>query len=130
MWLTPCSSSNSSARSASRFGTSPSAAAPKITLEDSCPVAPKGARSIMRGDYAPESAFEAANTHPALRPDQQHAAWHVVDDEARGRPEALRPRPALAVATEHDQVGVRTGVDDLVLDVSAAGHRAGGAPEP
>src|SRR4051812_26751204 len=48
MWLMPCSRSSSSVRSASALETSPSAAAPKITRLDSCPVAPKGARSIMR----------------------------------------------------------------------------------
>src|SRR6478609_3837035 len=48
MWLMPCSSTSSRARSASALETSPSAAAPKITRLDSCPVAPNGARSIMR----------------------------------------------------------------------------------
>ncbi|GAA5141637.1 hypothetical protein GCM10023320_80920 [Pseudonocardia adelaidensis] len=52
MWLTPCSSSSSSVRSASRFETLPKAAAPKIARDDSCPVAPKGARSITPADYA------------------------------------------------------------------------------
>src|SRR6185436_18053891 len=47
MWLMPCSRTSSSARSASRLETSPRAAAPKITRLDSCPVAPKGARSII-----------------------------------------------------------------------------------
>src|SRR6185312_10590801 len=47
MWLMPCSRITSSVRSASALETSPSAAAPKITRLDSCPVAPKGARSIM-----------------------------------------------------------------------------------
>src|SRR3954463_915384 len=49
MWLPPCSSSTSSVRSSSALETSPSAAAPKITRLDSCPVAPKGARSIIPG---------------------------------------------------------------------------------
>src|SRR5919198_3297869 len=52
MWLTPCSSSSSSTRSASRFETLPNAAAPKIARDDSCPVAPKGARSITPAHYA------------------------------------------------------------------------------
>src|SRR4051795_1066151 len=47
MWLMPCSSSSSSVRSASRLETAPSAAAPKMVRDDSWPVAPKGARSIM-----------------------------------------------------------------------------------
>src|SRR3954470_8126265 len=47
MWLTPCSSSSSKVRSASCLETLPSAAAPKIARDDSCPVLPKGARSIM-----------------------------------------------------------------------------------
>src|SRR3954447_7983001 len=52
MWLMPCSSSSSSVRSASRLETAPSAAAPKMVRDDSWPVAPKGARSIMPGAYA------------------------------------------------------------------------------
>src|SRR3954451_7793264 len=47
MWLIPCSRRWFSVRSASALETSPSAAAPKITRLDSCPVAPNGARSIM-----------------------------------------------------------------------------------
>src|SRR3954453_12891201 len=46
MWLTPCSSSTSSAPSASAWVPLPSAAAPKITRLDSWPVAPKGVRGI------------------------------------------------------------------------------------
>src|SRR3954469_24183188 len=53
MWLTPCSSSSSSVRSASCLETLPSAAAPKMQREDSWPVAPKGARSIMAGRLRP-----------------------------------------------------------------------------
>src|SRR4051794_15798232 len=53
MWLMPCSSSNSSVRSASRLETAPSAAAPKMVRDDSWPVAPKGARSIMAGRLRP-----------------------------------------------------------------------------
>src|SRR4051794_40009468 len=47
MWLMPCSSSVSSVRSASCLETLPSAAAPKMVRDESWPVAPKGARSIM-----------------------------------------------------------------------------------
>src|SRR3954451_11172338 len=54
MWLTPCSSKSSSARSASRLETLPSEAAPKIARLDSWPVAPKGARSIMAPSLRPE----------------------------------------------------------------------------
>src|SRR3954469_21656442 len=53
MWLMPCSSSNSSVRSASRLETLPSAAAPKMQRDDSWPVAPKGARSIMARGLPP-----------------------------------------------------------------------------
>src|SRR3954451_17864631 len=62
MWLTPCSSSSSSVRSASCLETLPSAAAPKIARDDSCPVLPKGARSIMarRLRRAPQHRVEAA----------------------------------------------------------------------
>jgi hypothetical protein len=49
MWFTPCSSSSSSARSASRLAPRASAAAPKIARLDWWPVAPNGARSIMAG---------------------------------------------------------------------------------
>src|SRR5690349_3751960 len=52
MWLMPWSRTSCSARSASPLETSPSAAAPKITRLDWCPVAPKGARSIIGSGYA------------------------------------------------------------------------------
>src|SRR4051794_11484444 len=48
MWLMPCSRSTWRAVSAWALEALPSAAAPKITRLDSCPVAPKGARSIMK----------------------------------------------------------------------------------
>src|ERR671936_2126805 len=51
MWLMPCCSSSSRVRSASALETDAKAAAPKITRLDSCPVAPKGARSIMASGY-------------------------------------------------------------------------------
>src|SRR3954454_11471869 len=56
MWLIPCSSRTSSARSASDFEPLASAAAPKITRLESCPVAPNGARSIMRPTLGPHRA--------------------------------------------------------------------------
>src|SRR3954469_6396988 len=56
MWLIPCSSRTSSARSASPFETWASAAAPKITRLESCPVAPNGARSIMTTTLGPGPA--------------------------------------------------------------------------
>src|SRR5215203_862048 len=62
MWLMPCSSRSSSVRSASCLETLPSAAAPKMVRDDSCPVAPKGARSIMAGRLRPlpQDRVEAA----------------------------------------------------------------------
>src|SRR4051794_21944602 len=64
MWLTPCSSNSSSVRSASCLETLPSAAAPKMQREDSWPVAPKGARSIMarRLRPLPQHRVEAPRT--------------------------------------------------------------------
>src|SRR3954465_7469162 len=58
MWLMPCSSRSSSVRAASALETSPSAAAPKITRLDSCPVAPNGARSIMASGYVLDRAAQ------------------------------------------------------------------------
>src|SRR3954463_7148598 len=62
MWLTPCSRSTSRARAASPFETRPSAAAPKTTRLDSCPVAPNGARSIMTPTLGPTPAFHEPAT--------------------------------------------------------------------
>src|SRR3954453_19834552 len=59
MWLIPCSRRWLSVRSASALETSPSAAAPKITRLDSCPVAPKGARSIMASAYVFDGVAQA-----------------------------------------------------------------------
>src|SRR4051812_10138520 len=52
MWLTPCSSSSSSVRSATAWLTLPSAAAPKIVRELSWPVLPNGALAITPRLYA------------------------------------------------------------------------------
>src|SRR4051794_13571233 len=67
MWLMPCSSSTSRARSATSWDTLPSAAAPKITRVESCPVAPNGLRSIMEGSLGPGSRLAAAED-PLLQP--------------------------------------------------------------
>src|SRR4051812_21497108 len=66
MWLTPCSSRTSSARSASPFEPLASAAAPKTTRLDSCPVAPNGARSIMRSTLGPRGAGRPGRDRPAV----------------------------------------------------------------
>src|SRR5689334_14752477 len=78
MWLMPCSSSVSSVRSASCFETAPSAAAPKIVREDSWPVAPKGARSIMAGRLRPLPQHRVEAARP-----ERLAVDHAVD-VARG----------------------------------------------
>src|SRR6185503_16531842 len=78
MWLMPCSRITSSVRSASAFETSPSAAAPKITRLDSCPVAPKGARSIMSG------RIRIMKRSPALAP-LSHDHHHALDVARRLR---------------------------------------------
>src|SRR3954463_1478099 len=57
MWLIPCSRSSCRVVSASALEALPSAAAPKITRLDSCPVAPKGARSIMENRVMGGSAL-------------------------------------------------------------------------
>src|SRR3954470_5309390 len=86
MWLMPCSRSTWSVRSASALETSPSAAAPKITRLDSCPVAPKGARSIMVGRLL------------ALDRDAQ-ALGELVRRLARARVQGARERDRGASAT-------------------------------
>src|SRR4051812_17517676 len=67
MWLTPCSSRTSRARSASPLDTLPSAAAPKITRLESCPVAPNGAASITRTSLCGRW-FPGRAEHGALEP--------------------------------------------------------------
>src|SRR3954469_5919715 len=64
MWFTPCSSSSSRARSASRLGPRASAAAPKIARDDSCPVVPKGARSIIGSTLRRAPGVRIAPSHP------------------------------------------------------------------
>jgi hypothetical protein len=54
----------------------------------------------------------------------------VVDDEACARPEALRAGAVLPVAREHEQVGVRADVDDLLLGAAAAGQQLRRTPKP
>src|SRR5215218_1104649 len=76
MWLTPCSSSSSSVRSASCLETLPSAAAPKMVRDDSCPVAPKRARSIMAGRLRPlpQHRVEAAGPERLAVDDRMRVA--------------------------------------------------------
>src|ERR1044072_4431251 len=102
MWLTPCSSSSSSVLSASCFETAPSAAAPKMQRDDSWPVAPKGARSIMAGRLRPlpQNRVEAA------------------------RPERLAVTPAVVVPRGADRGG------DLGLALERAIEVLGGDLEP
>src|SRR4051812_15411420 len=90
MWLIPCSSSSSSARSASPFETRASAAAPKITRLDSCPVAPNGARPIMFPSLGP----------PAL------ACSRVMSDEPD---RADRPPPDLVPELGAPRAGMLQG---------------------
>src|SRR4051794_6998821 len=87
MWLMPCSRITSSVRSASALETSPSAAAPKITRLDSCPVAPKGARSII-----PESLRERLRLAGAARCDAGRLVGLLrVDGRPRRVHQAVRP---------------------------------------
>src|SRR5215211_3729106 len=74
MWLTPCSSSSSSVRSASCLETLLRAAAPKTARLDSWPVAPNGARSIMRGSLR----FRAARAQDVV--EAPGAERPAVDD--------------------------------------------------
>src|SRR5215218_10010575 len=94
MWLMPCSSSSSSVRSASRLETAPSAGAPKMVRDDSWPVAPKGARSIMAGRLRPlaQHRVEAARA-------ERLAVDHAVD-VARGADRGDDLRLALERAIE------------------------------
>src|SRR3954447_13452606 len=95
MWLMPCSRRSSKVRSASALETLPRAAAPKITRLDSCPVAPKRARSIMPLGYGFDRLL-----HP---PGQllRRLAGARVDRAGEGD---LGPRAAVeAAALGHDQ---------------------------
>ena len=54
----------------------------------------------------------------------------MVNDEARGRPEALRPEPLeVAIAREDEDVDVLGGRDDLVLDAPTARLAPGRPPQ-
>src|SRR5215471_19289210 len=67
MWLTPCSSSTSSARSATSWVTRASAAPPKIMRVLRCPVRPNGRLAIvMQPGYATPEA-PASATHLRVR---------------------------------------------------------------
>src|SRR3954470_7200939 len=97
MWLMPCSRRWFSVRSASALETSPSAAAPKITRLDSCPVAPKGARSIMaaEGNRCPcacSSSSPSRDAAAARRPNARPARRR--GPRVRRRPRRSSPCPA------------------------------------
>src|SRR5262245_23102831 len=102
MWLTPCSRRNSRVLSASAWETSDSAAAPKMTLELSCPVLPNGALAITARDESrrlqPAGRREAIEDAPDLR---EHA-WDEV----------LERTCVLEAADAH---GVVAGVADQLL---------------
>src|ERR1700750_3444090 len=92
MWLMPCSRSTCRAVSASALEALPRAAAPKITRLDSCPVAPKGARSIMPSGYGLD--------HPPCQLLRRLAGARV--DRARERDRRARAAVEAAVLG-HDQ---------------------------
>src|SRR4051794_29093936 len=95
MWLIPCSSRTSSARSASAFEPLASAAAPKITRLESCPVAPNGARSIMSPTLGPEAAEPRLGGGPS----PLTAGPGLVRAHLLG---AAQPRPQLGQAAGQD----------------------------
>src|SRR4051812_50065745 len=62
-----------------------------------------------------------------FRPDEQNGAEGVVDDEARGRREAVRSEPAaVAVAGANQQVGADGCLHDLVFHAAVAVQAGGG----
>src|SRR5687767_12770724 len=107
MWFTPCSTSSSSALSASRLETAARAAAPKIARLESWPVAPKGARSIMAAGYAlgpthyralhrargPRSSRLVALTRPPGEERRQRRAEHDPRRQPSRRALAHRRAP-------------------------------------
>src|SRR4051794_5488581 len=103
MWLIPYSSSTSRAASASPLETLASAAAPKITRLESCPVAPKGAFSITRrslgGRWFPGSA-----EHGALEP-------AVAEGTPRIEPAHESDEVGVPLVPRRDRCGV--GREDL-----------------
>ena len=60
------------------------------------------------------------------RPHEKHLARGVIEDEAGAVSEAGRSHARLAVAGDDEQVDIRAGLDDGVLDVSSPGDRARG----
>lgn len=63
-------------------------------------------------------------------PDEEHGARGVVDDVARGGPEAVRATTrAILVACEHEDVRSASGRDHLALDAAGACVEHGHAPE-
>ena len=55
-----------------------------------------------------------------VRPDQQHGTWGVVDNEASGRAQAVRPETrTVAVSGHHEKLDVLCdGTDNFALDPS------------
>src|SRR3954471_22474514 len=95
MWLIPGSSRAWRARSASDFEPLASAAAPKITRLESCPVAPNGARSIMGPTPGPQAAEPLLGGVPSRR----SARPGLVRAHLLG---AAQPRPQLGQAAGQD----------------------------
>jgi hypothetical protein len=76
MWLTPNSSSVARTWSARSCRIDPSAAAPKITRPLSCPVRPKGTRSITLAEYPRPRAITALKAGVPPRDMQKAASDH------------------------------------------------------
>src|SRR5581483_10135665 len=97
MWLIPCASRTSSARSATSWLTRPSAAPPKIIRVLSCPVRPKG----MVGMLMPLSIPESRRLGGPVLPGQAgyaHKRAAVGGDERRAEADGVGGDKHVAVA--------------------------------
>ncbi len=61
-----------------------------------------------------------------VRPDQQNRTRGVVDNEARGRTQAVGPQTrAVTVARDYEKIGILGGANDFALDPSLAMDQLG-----
>src|SRR2546421_468221 len=97
MWLTPCSSSSSSVRSASSWVTRLSAAAPKSVRVLSCPVRPNGCFSIISVSFPAMPWGVGRGAWAEERRAKSDWERRMADAPHAPRPSAHAPRPTLSL---------------------------------
>src|SRR6476620_18666 len=111
MWLIPCCSRASRARSASPLETLDSAAAPKITRLEWCPVAPNGAVSITRTSLGRGRSPRRVEDGALQPPVAEGAAGVEAADEPEEVAVPLVPRRDRRRVGGEDLAPVRAGAE-------------------